>query len=204
MEESVAAIVNAIALLIVSLLKAISYMALALVDIIEDITKNLGVDATWISRTIKKFKPHGSLTGTQHKIDDKIGEIVRVVKVTVYHNTEVVYGLVVQFQRSDKTSSSHVFGKTCGAAEEITLKPDEYITCVRGFTGPKRGTNHVCVRSIEVITNRQAYGPYGLGDRNCKGYEFSANDGQIIGFHGYHGEFMHAIGVYAKTQIKKH
>ncbi|KAJ4765946.1 Mannose-binding lectin superfamily protein [Rhynchospora pubera] len=201
MDESATAIVNAIALIIVSLLKGISYTVLVLADTIEDFM-NLCVDATSISRTIKKYKPHGNLTGTQHKLDDKIGEIVRVVKVTVHHNAGAVCALVVRFQRSDGSQSSHVFGNKCGTAEEITLKSGEHITCIRGRIGLKKGIN--CVRSIEVQTNHQVFGPYGRDDRKYSRFKFLANSGQIIGFHGYHGEFMHAIGVYAKTQIRNH
>ena len=50
--------------------------------------------------------------------------------------------------------------------------------------------------SISFETNMEVYGPYG----SEQGTPFSApmENGEIVGFHGFEGSYVNAIGVYVK------
>ncbi|KAJ1685440.1 hypothetical protein LUZ63_016830 [Rhynchospora breviuscula] len=152
-------------------------------------------DATLISPTVKKYSSHGSPAQREYEIDDIIGEIARVVKITVLHGA-VVDGLMVFYKLFDGSTSAYSFGGNTGRREEISFKEDEHIICVRGCIGPMREKNYV--RSIVIETNHKVYGPYGQEHHEYNAYKFEADGGQIIGFHGRYGEFVRAIGVYVK------
>ncbi|KAJ4771338.1 Mannose-binding lectin superfamily protein [Rhynchospora pubera] len=155
-------------------------------------------DAKSISPTVKKYSSHGSPAEREYEIDDKIGEIARVVKITVLHGA-VVDALMVYYKLLDGSMSSYRFGGNTGARHEISFKEDEHIICVRGCIGPMREKNYV--RSIVIETNHKVYRPYGLENDEYNAYKFEADGGQIIGFHGRYGEFVRAIGVYVKDLV---
>lgn len=54
------------------------------------------------------------------------------------------------------------------------------------------------LKSLKVETNLRVYGPYGAEEGEP--FEFSAEGGEIMGFHGRSGEFVDAIGVYVQVK----
>lgn len=58
--------------------------------------------------------------------------------------------------------------------------------------------SYTILKSLKLVTNLRTYGPYGAEEGQY--FEYSTQDGQIIGFHARSGQFVDAIGIYAKVQ----
>ncbi|CAA0813337.1 Jacalin-related lectin 3 [Striga hermonthica] len=79
--------------------------------------------------------------------------------------------------------------------------PNELVTGISGTVGHYGSSGNV-VTSLEIITNRCKYGPF--GKQAGTHFSFHAENGVIIGFHGRADSFMNAIGVYLrKVSVKK-
>ena len=76
---------------------------------------------------------------------------------------------------------------------QINLKPGEYVVQVRGTHG-RRSITAVCIRSLQFITNKTTYGPYG---NTGGGTSFtSSTEGRVVGFFGCSGHIvLHQLGV---------
>lgn len=94
---------------------------------------------------------------------------------------------------ADKKYVVHDFGYMLPVLQ-FKLRPDEYITSVKGHTGKFNGMT--VLRSLKFETNLETFGPYGKEDGMP--FELPATNGQIIGFHGRSGQFLDALGVYVK------
>ena len=74
---------------------------------------------------------------------------------------------------------------------QVKLKPDEYVVQVRGTNG--RVSNMAdCIRSLQFITNKTTYGPYG----NTGGATSfaSSTEGRVVGFFGRSGNALDQLG----------
>lgn len=68
--------------------------------------------------------------------------------------------------------------------------PDEYLVQVKGTHGPAHGVQDL-VLSLEFITNKKTYGPYGNSSR---GTPFAtSNKGRIVGLFGRSGDLLDQI-----------
>lgn len=74
--------------------------------------------------------------------------------------------------------------------------PAEYLTALNITFGNFKGQD--VVTSICFRTNVRQYGPFG----NKKGYSLSIplEGGAVVGFLGHAGQYLNAIGIYAKPQ----
>ncbi|KAM3701880.1 hypothetical protein ACB094_05G208600 [Castanea mollissima] len=111
---------------------------------------------------------------------------------------EIVNGYVIDsisFKYKDECGvlqTLNVGGTGGQKTNKISLKwPEEYLTSFDGRINDFMG--HAVIFSITFKTNKATYGPYGTVD----GKPFRHNGGVIVGFHGYAGEFVDAIGAYA-------
>ncbi|KAK1554716.1 hypothetical protein Q3G72_016329 [Acer saccharum] len=91
------------------------------------------------------------------------------------------------------------YGGDRGEAHKISLDwPREFLTSLSGTCHDHEG--NYGIQSLCFHTNRTKYGPY--GHTNGSPFNFSMEDGVIIGFYGRAGcsyaSFVNAIGVYAK------
>nr|XP_025877485.1 mannose/glucose-specific lectin-like [Oryza sativa Japonica Group] len=76
----------------------------------------------------------------------------------------------------------------------INLDPSESLLDVYGTIGPYVDSRSDVITSITFVTSKDTYGPYGTGG----GVPFSTpvkGNSSIVGFFGYAGRYMHAIGV---------
>lgn len=74
---------------------------------------------------------------------------------------------------------------------QVKLKPGEYVVQVRGTHG--RGSIMAdCIRSLQFITNKTTYGPYG----NTGGATSfaSSTEGRVVGFFGRSGNALDQLG----------
>lgn len=83
---------------------------------------------------------------------------------------------------------------------QINLDPSESLLDVYGTIGPYVDSRSDVITSITFVTSKDTYGPYGTGG----GVPFSTpvkGNSSIVGFFGYAGRYMHAIGVYVDAGV---
>ncbi|KAG5543205.1 hypothetical protein RHGRI_016079 [Rhododendron griersonianum] len=121
----------------------------------------------------------------------------RIRQITVC-NGSVVDSLYFQSESSNGVVWSEKYGGPGGSRSETVniTSPAEYLTALDITFGNFKGQD--VVTSICFRTNVRQYGPFG----NKKGYSLSIplEGGAIVGFHGHAGQYLNAIGIYAKPQ----
>lgn len=70
--------------------------------------------------------------------------------------------------------------------------PEEYITSIRGYYGPQRGS--LVIRSLTFTSNQRTYGPFGLEEGTP--FSLPMEGGKIVGFKGRNGWYVDSIGCY--------
>ncbi|GER42475.1 mannose-binding lectin superfamily protein, partial [Striga asiatica] len=103
---------------------------------------------------------------------------------------------------AEQATTKRFGGKGGDKTEFIDIDyPNEFLTGISGTVGHYGNSENV-VTSIEIITNRFKYGPFGkqVGTQ----FSFHAENGVVIGFHGRADSYMNAIGVYLRmVSVKK-
>ncbi|XP_058217230.1 agglutinin-like, partial [Rhododendron vialii] len=122
----------------------------------------------------------------------------RIRQITVC-NGSVVDSLSFQSESSNgEVEWSEKYGGPGGSrCETVNItSPAEYLTALNITFGNFKGQD--VVTSICFQTNVRQYGPFG----NKKGYSLSIplEGGAVVGFHGHAGQYLNAIGIYAKPQ----
>lgn len=84
---------------------------------------------------------------------------------------------------------------------QITLNhPDEYLVQVKGSSHQINGI-HI-IESLEFITNKQSYGPYGAAKPQGQ-VRSTQKGGKIVGFFGKSGYFVDQLGVIISFPSKR-
>lgn len=92
--------------------------------------------------------------------------------------------------------SSQTFGGSGGhLTTEINIDtPSEYLTGISGTFG-LCGPYHL-IKSIKFHTNLSHHGPMGSANETDTNFSFIMQGGVVVGFHGFSGLYLDAIGLY--------
>ncbi|KAI3989187.1 hypothetical protein MKX01_033223 [Papaver californicum] len=84
-------------------------------------------------------------------------------------------------------------------SERVILKyPDEFLTSISGYYGSATSLyGPVFIRSLTFVSNMKTYGPFGANQLGTH-FSFSMTNNKIVGFHGYFGWYLDAIGVHMR------
>ncbi|KAL4285382.1 hypothetical protein GQ457_16G013480 [Hibiscus cannabinus] len=142
------------------------------------------------------FGPWGGQGGSHW--DDGMHLTVR--QMVIAHGTGID-SIQIEYDNKGKSIWSRKHGGDGGSkTDKVKLDyPDEFLTSIHGYCGSlsERG-GPIMVRSLTLQSNRKAYGPFGME----QGTGFSMTRGKIVGFHGWAGGYLEAIGVYSMPVIK--
>ncbi|MCL7040026.1 hypothetical protein MKW94_015620, partial [Papaver nudicaule] len=76
--------------------------------------------------------------------------------------------------------------------------PDEFLTSISGYYGGAASLyGPVFIRSLTFVSNMKTYGPFGVNQLGTH-FSFSMMNCKIVGFHGYSGWYLDAIGVHMR------
>ncbi|XP_055811951.1 jacalin-related lectin 3-like isoform X1 [Solanum dulcamara] len=114
----------------------------------------------------------------------------------------VKHGLIIDsimfksIEENGVMESSETFGGSGGhRTTEINIdSPSEYLTGLsgtHGLYGP-----YLIIKSIKIHTNLSHHGPMGSVIETDTNFSFIMQGGVIVGFHGFSGLFLDAIGLY--------
>ena len=73
--------------------------------------------------------------------------------------------------------------------------PSEYLTGISGTYGSAHSFNNT-LTSLAFLTNKTQHGPFGT--KSGTPFSVNANGGVVTGFHGRHGPYLEAIGLFIK------
>ncbi|VAI94004.1 unnamed protein product [Triticum turgidum subsp. durum] len=138
------------------------------------------------------------------------GYVVDSEKPSRIESITILYkGIIASFEYSyidyyGNRRTSGPWGSKNPNHTKIVLAPEEILTAVSGTVikhNTPMGTKVDVVQTLEFVTNKKTYGPYGNLDNNKElGTPFSAvaPDGKaIVGFFGHTDDrYLNAIGVY--------
>ncbi|KAG5555277.1 hypothetical protein RHGRI_012720 [Rhododendron griersonianum] len=127
----------------------------------------------------------------------------KIVQIFIAHE-DFIYSL--QFLYVDQTgnlvlSDLHGGGFATSKFDVVKLDyPSEFITGISGCHGHVRCCRKKQILSITFTTNNRTYGPFGgCGGENDSSFRYQLGlDRPFGGFHGYSGNYVHAIGLYVK------
>ncbi|XP_026393625.1 jacalin-related lectin 3-like [Papaver somniferum] len=108
----------------------------------------------------------------------------------------------IQIEYDDKGNSvwSPKHGGNGGEKlDRIILKhPDEFLISISGYYGSATSLyGPVFIRSLTFVSNMKTYGPFGSNQLGTH-FSFSMSNSKIVGFHGYFGWYLDAIGVHMR------
>uniref|UniRef100_A0A3Q7I7H5 Jacalin-type lectin domain-containing protein n=1 Tax=Solanum lycopersicum TaxID=4081 RepID=A0A3Q7I7H5_SOLLC len=118
-----------------------------------------------------------------------------VKQIVVRHGLIIDAIMFKSIEENGVMKSSKTFGGSGGKLTEINIdSPSEYLTGLSGtygLYGP-----YLIIKSIKVHTNLSHHGPMGSVIETDTNFSFIMQGGVIVGFHGFSGLFLDAIGVY--------
>ncbi|CAN4120571.1 unnamed protein product [Withania somnifera] len=119
-----------------------------------------------------------------------------VKQVIVKHGLIIDSIMFKSIEEDGVLQSSQVFGGSGGNhTTEINIdSPSEYLTGISGTFG-LYGPNHV-IKSLKFHTNLSHHGPIGSVNETDANFSFIMQGGVVVGFHGFSGLFLDAIGLY--------
>lgn len=142
---------------------------------------------------VTKIGPWGS--SHEGTVQDITESPKRLESITLYHGWSVDS---ISFTYLDHAGEKHKAGPWGGPGGDpimIEFGSSEFLKEVSRTFGPYEGST--VIRSINFITNKQTYGPFGRQE----GTPFSVpaqNNSSVVGFFGRSGKYINAVGVYVQ------
>ncbi|MGH8905198.1 MAG: jacalin-like lectin [Egibacteraceae bacterium] len=142
---------------------------------------------------VTRLGPSGTTSGTPFE-DVLPTRASRITKIAVRHGETVD---AIEMFVDGRSLGRH--GGYSGAEFPFSLESDEYVTKVSGAC--RQYQNIIQVSSLQFTTNKRISpklgadaNMYGVG--NLRPFEYTPTAGtEIVGFFGYHGAYLHALGV---------
>ncbi|KAF9686777.1 hypothetical protein SADUNF_Sadunf02G0025000 [Salix dunnii] len=113
---------------------------------------------------------------------------------------EAIYCIQIKYDRNGQSvwSVRHGGGSE-GSSNMIKFDyPDEFLTSVCGYNASPTGDDRGAIKSLTFHTNKAKYGPY--GEETGTFFTSSKTEGKIVGFHGWSGCYLNAIGVHLQQR----
>nr|XP_019706739.1 mannose/glucose-specific lectin-like [Elaeis guineensis] len=175
--------------------------------------------------TIREYGPYGREQGTQFSISKGVGWISGfhgrsgglLDAIGVYKKTSFECGVVkvgpwgelkpqnlrdiesinFQYVADGVAKWSSNWGSESGSMAEIDLGNNHYLTAISGYYG----NYHDCIviTSLTFVTTMSTYGPYGPNEGTA--FSLPMRAGKIVGFFGYAGQWLDALGFYLKPGL---
>ncbi|KAK4356982.1 hypothetical protein RND71_022592 [Anisodus tanguticus] len=119
-----------------------------------------------------------------------------VKQIVVKHGLIIDSIMFKSIEENGVMESSQTFGGSGGTVTtEINIDcPSEYLTGISGTFG-LYGPNRI-IKSIKFHTNLSHYGPMGSVNETDTNFSFIMQGGVVVGFHGFSGLYLDAIGLY--------
>ncbi|KAM3356653.1 hypothetical protein P3S68_023367 [Capsicum galapagoense] len=119
-----------------------------------------------------------------------------VKQIVVKHGVIIDSIMFKSIEENGVVESSQTFGGSGGNLRtEINIdSPSEYLTGISGtfgLFGP-----YLIIKSIKFHTNLSHHGPMGSVNETDTNFSFIMQGGVVVGFHGFSGLFLDAIGLY--------
>nr|XP_043614631.1 probable serine/threonine-protein kinase DDB_G0278521 [Erigeron canadensis] len=129
----------------------------------------------------------------------KLEENHKLQKIIIDHG-DVIYSLMFTTQCGGIFHTSNKVGGSAGGdiVSKVMLDDDEEIIDIKG-TVATRGGNTV-ISSLTFVTNKRTHGPFGRASENV--FTIPWEKGSLVGFYGFAGDFIDAIGVYLKADAE--
>ncbi|KAF3650295.1 putative cyanate hydratase-like [Capsicum annuum] len=119
-----------------------------------------------------------------------------VKQIVVKHGVIIDSIMFKSIEENGVVESSQTFGGSGGSLRtEINIdSPSEYLTGISGtfgLFGP-----YLIIKSIKFHTSLSHHGPMGSVNETDTNFSFIMQGGVVVGFHGFSGLFLDAIGLY--------
>ncbi|KAH0634279.1 jacalin-related lectin 3-like [Solanum tuberosum] len=119
-----------------------------------------------------------------------------VVKQIVVKHGLIIDSIMFKSSEENGVMESKTFGGSGGhLTTEINIdSPSEYLTGLSGtygLYGP-----YLIIKSIKLHTNLSHHGPMGSVIETDTNFSFIMQGGVVVGFHGFSGLFLDAVGLY--------
>nr|XP_043618547.1 probable receptor-like protein kinase At5g59700 [Erigeron canadensis] len=124
----------------------------------------------------------------------------KLQKITIDHG-DVIYSLMFTTECEGIFDTSNKVGGSADGdiVSEVMLDDDEEIIEIKGSIGT-RGGNTV-ITSLTFVTNYMTtHGPFGQ-ESECV-FSIPWGNGSLVGFYGFAGDFIDAIGIYLKADAE--
>ncbi|KAI3959091.1 hypothetical protein MKX01_023767 [Papaver californicum] len=129
--------------------------------------------------------------------DDGVHTAIKQLIVT--HGTGID-SIQIEYDNKGNSVWSPKHGGNGGEkTNRVILKyPDEFLTSISGYYGSATSLyGPVFIRSLTFVSNMKTYGPFGANQLGTH-FSFSMSNSKIVGFHGYFGWYLDAIGVHMR------